>query len=228
LGRDVDGVFTELIAVPADRLVAVPGAISIRAAGLLQVLGTAVHAVRSVSPFPGEVALVIGLGVGGQLIAQLLTLRGVKVIGVTRSEWKRHLASELGASWVSDPDHASELSQEVTDGRGPSLVVEAVGTEATLSDAISLAATGGEVLVYGTITGGSGGLPYYQLYHKELTLYNPRAALLRDYVDGVALAATGAMRLEPIVTHELGLDEAERAFDLVQDSGSLKVLMTVS
>ncbi len=228
LGRDVDGVFTEYITVPQDRLVVVPGAISLQAAGLLQVLGTAVHAVRSVNPFPGDVGLVVGLGVGGQLIAQLLTLRGMNVIGVTRSEWKRQLATELGAAWVSDPDHATELSQDVTNGRGPSLVVEAVGTEATLSDAIMLAGTGGEVLVYGTITGGSGGLPYYELYHKELTLYNPRAALLGDYVDGVALAAAGALRLEPIVTHQLALHEAERAFDLVQDSSSLKVLMTVS
>ena len=116
---------------------------------------------------------------------------------------------------------------EVSSGRGPDVVVEAVGTEATLAQAIELVGTGGEVLVYGTLTGGETGLPYYQLYHKELTLHNPRAAVVGDYADGVDLAASGALTLEPIVTHELGLEEAEKAFELVHDPSSLKVLMRV-
>jgi threonine dehydrogenase-like Zn-dependent dehydrogenase len=119
------------------------------------------------------------------------------------------------------------LLAEITENRGPDLVVEAVGTEATLGQAIELAATGGEVVVFGTLTGGNDGLPYYQLYHKELTLHNPRAALVGDYADGVALAADGSLILEPIVTHELDLEEAEKAFELVHDPGSLKVLMKV-
>jgi 2-desacetyl-2-hydroxyethyl bacteriochlorophyllide A dehydrogenase len=227
LGRDVDGVFTELLYVPVNRLVPVPATISERASGMLQVLGTCVHAVKTVTPFPGQVAVVVGLGVAGQLIAQLLRLRGMTVVGITRSEWKRSLATEAGAHHVSTPDQAEALIAEVTEGRGPDLVVEAVGTEATLARSIELAATGGEVLVYGTITGGNQGLPYYQLYHKELTLHNPRAAVVGDYADGVALAAAGQLSLEPVVTHELALEEAEKAFELVHDDASLKVLMKV-
>jgi len=227
LGRDVDGVFTELLYVPVNRLVPVPASISDKASGMLQVLGTCIHAVKTVSPFPGQVGAVLGLGVAGQLIAQLLRLRGMTVVGITRSEWKRRLASDSGAHHVVAPDQASTLLDEVTEGRGPNLVVEAVGTEATLAGAIELAATGGEVLAYGTLTGGGQGLPYYQLYHKELTLHNPRAAVIGDYADGVALAAAGLLSLEPIVTHELELEEAEKAFELVHDASSLKVLMKV-
>lgn len=227
LGRDVDGVFTEYVVAPVKRLVAVPDGISDKAAGLLQVLGTCVHAVKRVQPFPGQVAAVIGLGVTGQLIAQLLRMRGMSVVGITRSEWKRSLASDLGAVAVAEPAQASAVLTEITGGNGPELVVEAVGTEATLAEAIKLVGTGGEVLAYGTITGGGKGLPYYELYHKELTLYNPRAAVIDDYADGVALAAAGAMSLEPIVSHELDLDGAERAFELVHDPSSMKVLMKV-
>jgi L-iditol 2-dehydrogenase len=147
------------------------------------------------------------------------------VIGITRSEWKRELAEDLGAAHVAAPDQAGALVDEVTDGRGPSLVVEAVGIEATLAEAIELAGTGGEVLVFGTLTGGGQGLPYYQLYHKELTVHNPRAALIGDYADGVALAADGSLTLEPIVTHQLSVDEAAKAFEVVHDPASLKVLM---
>jgi 2-desacetyl-2-hydroxyethyl bacteriochlorophyllide A dehydrogenase len=228
MGRDVDGVFTEYAVVPVNRIVAVPSTVSERASGVLQVLGTCIHAMKSVNPFPGQVAAVLGLGVAGQLIAQLLALRGLTVVGITRSEWKQELATESGIHHVSGPGDSAALLAEVTGGRGPELVVEAVGTEATLAEAIEMAATGGEVVAYGTLTGGNQGLPYYQLYHKELTLFNPRAALIGDYADGVALAASGALRLEPIVTHVLELDEAAKAFELVHDPSSMKVLMKVA
>ncbi len=228
LGRDVDGVFTEYAVVPGNRLVPVPESLSDIATGVLQVLGTCIHAMKAIDQFPGRVAAVVGLGVAGQLITQLLKLRGLTVVGITRSEWKRHLALQSGAHFAAAPDQAASLLAKVTGGRGPDLVVEAVGTESTLAQAIELAATGGEIVVYGTLTGGGQGLPYYQLYHKELTLHNPRAALIGDYADGVALAADGALSLEPIVTHVLDLEDAAKAFKLVNDPASLKVLMKVS
>ncbi len=227
LGRDVDGVFTEYVVVPGNRLIPVPDTISDKAGGLLQVLGTCIHAVKVLDPFPGRVAAVLGLGVAGQLLSQLLRLQGYTVVGITRSEWKRELAHTLGVSTTAEPARAAEVLDDVTSGLGPDLVVEAVGTEATLGRAIDLAGIGGEVLVFGTITGAGEGLPYYQLYLKELTLHNPRAALVGDYVDGVQLTAAGSLQLEPLVTHQLDLEEAEAAFDLVSDSSSLKVLMKV-
>lgn len=228
LGRDVDGVFTELTVVPINRLVAVPDQVGETASGLLQVLGTCVHAVKTLKTFPGQVAAVVGLGVAGQLVSQLLTLQGVQVVGITRSEWKRDLAELSGAVATAPPEDAETLLSEMTDGLGPSIVVEAVGQEATLARSISLAATGAEVVVFGTLTGGGEGLPYYQLYIKELTLHNPRAALIGDYADGVALAAAGSLALDPIVTHTLDLGDAPHAFSLVDDPSAMKVLMTVS
>lgn len=227
MGRETDGVFAERVLVPPERLIVVPDHLSDREAGLLQVLGTCIHAQRSVTPFPGDVVAVIGLGVAGQLMAQLLALRGATVVGITRSEWKRELARELGASAVASPEDAGEILRQITEGRGPRLTVEAVGVEATLTQAIEWAGVGGEVLVFGTLTSGGEGLPYYQLYYKELTLYNPRAALIEDYATGVELAASGRLGLEPLVSHHLALDEVSRAFDLAQDNATLKVLMEV-
>lgn len=227
VGRDVDGVFAELAAVPESRLTGVPAAITDGASGLLQVLGTCVHAVEAIDTSPGQTAAVIGLGVGGQLISQLLTLRGIAVVGITRSEWKRELAERSGVVATSGPESASAMLNDVTSGRGPQIVVEAVGKEETLSQAISAAATGGQVLVFGTITGGSQGLPYYELYHKELTLFNPRAATIEDYGEAVRLAASGNLDLENLVTDRLPLNQAERAFQRAVEPDSLKVLMTL-
>ena len=76
LGRDVDGVCAEYVAVPEDQLHEVPTAVSADAAPLLQVLGTVVHAQRSVEPDATECAVVIGLGISGLLHLQMLLHRG--------------------------------------------------------------------------------------------------------------------------------------------------------
>ncbi len=228
LGRDADGVFAEYISVPSHRLLEIPDSVSGAAAGLLQVLGTCVHAQRSAPVFPGDTAVVLGLGVSGLLFTQLLRQCGVTVVGVTRSEWKQELARRLGAAAVATPGDARSVLEELTEGRGADLVVEAVGIEATLSQSIELAAVGGEVLVFGTLTSGSQGLPYYQLYFKELTLRNPRAATIDDYARGIELAASGALDLEAIVTDHLGLADASEAFERVKSPDSLKVLMSIT
>lgn len=75
MGREIDGVFAELVAVPVRQVLPVPDSISDTAAGLLQVLGTCVHAQQAVEVFPGQMAAVVGLGVAGQLMVQLLRER---------------------------------------------------------------------------------------------------------------------------------------------------------
>jgi 2-desacetyl-2-hydroxyethyl bacteriochlorophyllide A dehydrogenase len=228
MGREMDGVFAELVAVPERQLLPVPDSISATAAGLLQVLGTCVHALRPIDVFPGQTAVVLGLGVAGQLMVQLLREHGLNVIGITRAASKRELAQAHGAVETAPLDEADDAVSSATDGRGADLVVECVGYEATLAKAIQLAGTGGEIVAFGTITGGNEGLPYYDLYYKELTIHNPRAALPGDYAAGIRLAATGRLALEPIVTHELTLEDAEEAFRIVGDPSSLKVLMHVN
>ena len=74
-----------------------PDSIDRRAAPIIQVLTTCLHAQRQIDIFPGEYVVVLGLGVTGQLHVQLAKARGATVIGVTRSADKRALAETLGA-----------------------------------------------------------------------------------------------------------------------------------
>lgn len=225
MGREVEGVFAEFTAIDPGRLLPVPESVSEGAAGLIQVLGTCVHGLRGVEVFPGDVVLVFGLGVAGQLMTRLLTAAGATVVGVTRSQEKRDLAA-LGGAHVAAPDRAAAVLAEVSGGEGARLVIEAVGTERTLAQSIELAGVGADVIVFGTLTSGSEGLPYYQLYYKELTLWNPRAALGEDYARAIDLVAGGRLDLADIVTHTVSLEDAPRAFEYAEDPASLKVLIT--
>ena len=227
LGRDLDGVFAEAIGLEERFLHLVPDQVTLDEAGLLQVLGTVVHSQQTVAVSPDTVAVVVGLGVSGMLHVQLLSERGVGcVIGVTRSPWKLELAKSLGADLVATPHEASDVVAQASNGRGADLVIESVGTEATVIQSIDLAGSGGDVIVYGTVTGEGTAMPYYQLYFKELTLHNPRAARPRDYDEAIRLAAAGRIQLAPLVTARYPLEEAGSAFAAAKSGNHLKVLLT--
>lgn len=228
MGRDRDGAFTELLAVPTRNVYPVPDEIGDQTAPLLQVLTTCLHAQRQTQVFPQDSVLVLGLGVSGLLHLQLAKARGAHpIIGVTRSESKRALASRLGADLVIEPSDPTLEGQvtEATQGRGPDLVIECVGKTETLAQAIDLVRVGGRIIVFGTITEDAGKLPFYQLYYKELSLVNPRAAKPEDFPASIGLVAAGTVELDSLITHTFPLESAEEAIAATSGGGSLKVIL---
>jgi 2-desacetyl-2-hydroxyethyl bacteriochlorophyllide A dehydrogenase len=228
LGRDEDGVFAEFVVAPEKRLHVIPDGISADAATLLQVVGTVVHAQGDIELVSGQDAVVIGLGVTGLLHLQLLVASGLSAIGITRSASKRSLASQFGASATGRPEDAAALIAEITDGRGADIVIDSAGAPGTLEQAIDVAGHHSHVVVFGTLMSASVRLAPYKLYRKELTLHHPRAALSRDYDEGIALAASGRLVLEPLVSARYALSRASSAFKDFNSAESLKVVMEVS
>jgi 2-desacetyl-2-hydroxyethyl bacteriochlorophyllide A dehydrogenase len=228
MGRDRDGALTDLLAVPARNVYPIPEEIDDRVAPLLQVLTTCVHAQRQTQVFPQDSVVVLGLGVSGLLHLQLARARGAHpIIGITRSESKRALAACLGADLVIDPSDPALKEQvaEATQGQGPDLVVECVGKTETLAQAIDLVRVGGRIIVFGTITESTGELPFYQLYYKELSLVNPRAAKPEDFPVSIGLVAAGAVEFDPLITHTFPLESADEAIATSSESSSLKVIL---
>jgi 2-desacetyl-2-hydroxyethyl bacteriochlorophyllide A dehydrogenase len=228
MGRDRDGALSDLLAVPAHNIYPIPEEIDDRNAPLLQVLTTCLHAQRQTQLFPQDSVVVLGLGVSGLLHLQLARARGAHpIIGITRSESKRSLAARLGADLVIDPSDPALKEQvaEATQGQGPDLVVECVGKIETLAHAIDLVRVGGRIIVFGTITEDAGELPFYQLYYKELSLANPRAAKPEDFPASIRLVATGSVELDPLISHTFSLESAEEAIVTSSESSSLKVIL---
>ena len=228
MGRDRDGALSDLLAVPAHNIYPIPEEIDDRVAPLLQVLTTCLHAQRQTQLFPQDSVVVLGLGVSGLLHLQLARARGAHpIIGITRSESKRSLAARLGADLVIDPSDPALKEQvaEATQGQGPDLVVECVGKIETLAHAIDLVRVGGQIIVFGTITEDAGELPFYQLYYKELSLANPRAAKPEDFPASIGLVASGSVELDPLITHTFSLESAEEAIVTSSESSSLKVIL---
>ena len=84
----------------------------------------------------GETVAVFGMGVVGQLVAQLARLSGARVVAVDLLESRRKLASGLGAHVTIDGRGAAEALKELTGGRGADICIEASGATAALNEAV--------------------------------------------------------------------------------------------
>jgi threonine dehydrogenase-like Zn-dependent dehydrogenase len=231
LGRDVDGVFAELVAVDEGCLHPLPDSLPAADAALLQVLSTCAHAQSGLRISPGDTAVVVGLGVSGLLHVQLLRDRGVQnIVAVTRSTWKRDLALSSGASATATPEQAEQVVADSSSGRGADIAIECAGTQPTLAQAIRPAGAGGVVVVFGTVvrdTPACGPLPTYDWYLKELTILSPRAARPRDCDLAIQLCAEHRLDLAPLVTGRFPLEYASQALTAIRDPEQLKVVLDI-
>ena len=229
IGRDRDGGFADFLSAPASNLYVLPDQIKDKEASLIQVLTTCVHAQQRAPIVPGESVVVIGLGVTGQLHAQLAKDKGANpVIGITRSAWKRELAETLGADVTLEPgDDLHERVLDLTEGRGADLVIETSGRVAGFAQAVELARIGGRILPFGIYTEKEGSFPFYQLYYKELSILNARAAKSKDYPSSIELVENGAVQLLPLISHEMPLDDLSEALETLESRtiDTMKVIL---
>ena len=111
-----------------------------------------ISALRKANLAAGDRVLVIGQGIVGNLAAQLFGIAGAEVMVADAMDSRLHVAAECGITHTVNPTTA-DLSEAVsvwTDGRGPQIVVEAVGDAELICLAIKLVSARGQVVLLGT------------------------------------------------------------------------------
>ncbi|XUL92632.1 bi-domain-containing oxidoreductase [Streptomyces galilaeus] len=238
----------ELNWVPKNLYAPVPDGLAPQHAAFGTVGSIAMQGVRQGEPQLGEVALVIGLGLIGQLVVQLLTAAGVRVVGADPDPGRCELAERLGAAACGDPASAAVEAAvaELTDGHGVDQVFLAAGggSNQPVELAARLARDRGRVVDIGKCRLD---LPWNAYYEKELDVrfsrsygpgrYDPSYELEgRDYPIGYVrwterrnlacfldLVARGRVDVEPLVSHIADFDDAVETYQRLKD-GELKAV----
>lgn len=238
----------ELNWVPKNLYARVPDGLAPRHAAFGTVGSIAMQGVRQGEPQLGEVALVIGLGLIGQLVAQLLTASGVRVVGVDPDPERCALAERLGAAACGDPASSAVEAAvaELTDGHGVDQVYLAAGggSNQPVELAARLCRDRGRVVDIGKCRLD---LPWNAYYEKELDVrfsrsygpgrYDPEYELEgRDYPIGYVrwterrnlacfldLMARGRVDVDPLVSHVADFDDAVETYRRLKD-GDLKAV----
>ena len=232
----------ETVLAGRNLVVRVPEGLPLEHATFATLGSIAMHAVRIANAGLGETVAVIGLGIVGQLVAQLARLQGATVIGVDLRPERAELARRLGAEACLTPDQAGEI-RSLTGGRGADCVIVAAAAKsaAPCLQALDICADRGRLVIVGAVPVE---FPWNQMYMKEIKLFMSRAygpgsydpeyeKRGRDYpisyvrwtenrnmAEFLRLAATSRVQVGPLVTHQYAIDDAANAYDTILAPGS--------
>lgn len=212
-GLGLDGGMAEYLLVPAARhLVPLPEALDpVLAAPLTDAGLTPYHAVRrSVRKLgPTATAVVIGVGGLGHLAVQAVrALSAARVVAVDPRESARDLASRCGAdlSLAPGPDLVDQI-RDFSRGLGADVVIDCVGSDATLATAVASARQLADITIVG-IAGGTLPVSFFGVPY-EVSVQTTYWGNRRELVEVLDLAARGLLRTE---TALYPLDDAARAY----------------
>jgi alcohol dehydrogenase len=198
------------------------------------ILPTGYSAVAGLAPgsrgvCPGDSVVIFGAGpVGLCAVASARVFDPARIIVVDMEAYRLEMASLLGADLVIDAStqDVRKLVKEATEGWGADYVVEAVGKQETLANAVAVSAPGAAISVVGVFQQPvSVNAP--RMLAKNLTLTTGMGDLgrIKELID---LIAAGRLDLTPLITHRLPLAEAVRAYEIFEKrtDGAIKVLLT--
>jgi threonine dehydrogenase-like Zn-dependent dehydrogenase len=250
----VPGGQAELLRVPQAHtgLIPVPeGPPDHRFLLLSDVLPTSWQAVEYAGIPPDGTVAVWGLGPIGQMCARIARHRGAgRVIGVDPVPERLEMAARHGIETL-DPagvDDPAAAVRELTGGRGADAVIDAVGMEAggsrldavlqttkiqldrthALWQCMRAVRRGGTLSISGVYGGPVQMFPLGDLFDMQVTLRMGQANVLRWVGDIVPLLRDGdPLGVDDLVTHEMALDEAPRAYAMFQakEDGCIKVVL---
>lgn len=160
----------ELISVPENLVARVPEGLDLDKAAFSTLGAIALQGIRVADPTLGEVVVVVGLGLIGQLAVQLLVANGCRVLGVDIDPRRIDQALEQGAEWGARPDELEDgWSHEATSGHGVdfALITASSETATPIELAANLCRHKGRVVVVGAMPLN---LDRRVFYEKELEL----------------------------------------------------------
>jgi predicted dehydrogenase/threonine dehydrogenase-like Zn-dependent dehydrogenase len=208
----------------------------------------AMNAIRIAQLGLGDTVAVIGLGLVGQLAAQLARLQGGRVIAMDLKPERVALAAELGAHHAISGGREAVLG--LTSGRGADCVILAAASKsaAPCQLAQDICRDRGRIVVVGAVDMH---FQWNDMYLKEIQLFMSRAygpgsydpiyerkgqdyplpyvrwTENRNMEEFLRLVAAGDVRLQPLITHEMPLEKAPEAYQTIMNPAlnSLAVLL---
>jgi len=228
-----NGAFAEYVAVPARIVYRLPDSLSFADAAMIEAVSVALHAVGLTAPEKDSSALVVGAGMIGLLILQSLRVAGCGDIFVTDIDVGRlQLAKKLGATETviagaaSTSDEIAAKVRERTGGHGVDVVLEAVGTAATVRTAIASARKNATVTLVGNLA-PEVPLPLQIVVTRQLRLQGSCASA-GEYPQAIELMANKKIDVAPMLSAIAPLAEGPSWFERLyaHEANLMKVVLT--
>lgn len=191
-----------------------PG-VDLAAASLLRMAGVSRHGVRLTGVEPGDLVVVIGQGMIGQMSAQAARRRGARVIATDVIEARVRASAAYSADRVVDAsveDLADVVREEAPDGAD--VVIDTTGIGGMLETCVELVRREGRICMQGYYPDPIR-VEFHPTHLKRATMTFPCWVDREHDADLAADLAAGRVAIEPLITHRIPYTDAVAAFELV-------------
>ena len=222
------GAFAEFVAVPQHILYRLPDSVSFERAAMTEPVAVAVHAVNLTPIEVGDTAVVVGAGMIGLCLLQVLRAAGcARVFAVDLEPGRLELAARLGAEVVLDP-RRTDVAKEVagaTAGRGADVAFEAVGIGASVATAIAAVRRGATVTLVGSLS-PTVEVPLQAVVTRQLRLQGSYA-IAGEYPAALSMIERGVVNVDSMRSAVAPLSEGAAWFDRLyrRERGLMKVIL---
>jgi L-iditol 2-dehydrogenase len=214
----IDGAFADFVTIHEDFAFALPDELSDDVGALMEPLSVGIWACRKGSVSAGDRVLVTGAGPIGLIAMQVAKAFGATQVEITDLNRDRlAIAERTGATraLVAGQDEPSEAD----------VLIECTGNEAATSAGIEALRPAGTAVIVGMGPGATAELPLALIQSREIWLTGT-FRYANTYPTAIALAATGRVDLEALITSHYGLDETLAALQIGgQDPTSVKAMV---
>jgi threonine dehydrogenase-like Zn-dependent dehydrogenase len=231
-GGSLGGAQAELVRVPyADwNLLAIPeGMEDERALFVGDILTTGYYGTAIAGIEPQDTVAVVGAGPVGFFCVQGAKVHGAARVLVLDMEPDRlAVAEQVGAEAINVKERNPQTAvDELTEGRGADVVIEAVGNEQAYESATRMVRRGGTVSVVGMYVTEKADVPLGVYWTRALRIVFAGICPVHTWWDR-AMDAVKTRRIEPlpIISHRLSLAEAPHGYELFHDRIATKVVLT--
>jgi alcohol dehydrogenase len=197
---------------------------------LVETLAIGCHAVNRAAPQPDESVLIIGAGPIGLATLEFAKLTGAKLIVLDMNAQRLDFCRRVMgvAHTVQLTDNVESDLRDLTEGHLPDVVIDATGSNVSMSKAFGLIAHGGRLIYVGITTGEV--TFRHPIFHKpEGTLLCSRNALPEDFTRIIGLIEGGTIDTKPWITHRAAFDDLPELFPsyLKPETGVIKAVVEV-
>jgi L-iditol 2-dehydrogenase len=223
-----DGAFAELVVVPQHILYRIPDGVTFNQAALVEPIAVAMHAVDLTTITKGDSAVVVGVGIIGQFVVQLLRLAGCSTIIAVDIDINRlERAGKNGADHVlhAEKDDVQYEIYNFTEGRGCDVAMEVVGIASSVNTAIKSVRKGGSVTLIGNIAPRVE-IPLQTLVTNQIRLQGS-CAICSEYPGVLKLIEQGRIKVDEIISATAPLSEGPLWFKKLynKESDLMKVIL---
>jgi NAD+-dependent secondary alcohol dehydrogenase Adh1 len=200
-GLTVDGGYAEYLKTSERALIRLPDTVHPADVAPFADAGiTAYRAVKKAAPLamPGTKAVMIGMGGLGHIGVQVMReLGNSDIITVDRNEERLNATLDLGASHaVKADENMIENVKRLTDGKGPDIIIDFVGTDQTHFDSMAMLRKGGHYFVVGY--GGTVKVPSLNIINNEYSIVGSLVGNYNELYELMVLYGRGKIKLHSV------------------------------